>query len=1307
MDAQQQQQQQQQQQSWLRATSWKGTSTSGEQLQRPHARDKTRHRAHDYDDDDDDDDDDDGIDRDSGGNGNGSTSTNCGDDLDLDDDDDNDNDNDGRGRRQRRNADVNTSENVDKKKKKEKTRETRRKKKKRKHREKQQQRDSGDIDTDSISKKKNSGHVESIALRNVADATASKEMADNYHYDFNGDKYMIEFGAADKKEIPMYRESRNCVDTLIQHHYIHGKYSSPGTAMGKNIRVSGQSSDNSTFRYFSKNALKNNRKPRPPTGDVNRVPYHKSHNNTFGVHVEEVMNLFSSNEEDPDNNNYNYNQTDSTEMQYRDRLHRNVQDDPHNVKAWLMLAAYQDVEQGQTGEGIVSSAERKNAAIKKHAILEKALEHNPKEVRLLLELMRTAAVLLFNTTTATKDIQGEEGNTSVMDDYLDDVVNLVPHSALLWRERIFLAKRYHKFTSMNCSHLRIIHYRAIRSLNRFLGDYGNDNGNDNDGNDDDTHTKEKANSDHTRITEHHLIAIFMSLIEIEMMSGQIHFALAKLQSVAEYVLCKEENNCCDADETLSRFESYWDMELPRIGQKSARGWRKELRDHERNISCTHVSHKEDEGMNQSTRKNDSVTPAAIKAGESLKTDDSLTDRECRCEFNKTMTLQNHDEQVSHKQSIAMGDSEESNEDNDAANNSDDSNDDDDDDDDDEEEFDEEAVRKEIGLQLSNVSDSNIPENALSRWIEKEKIAEVDAWNADNFKSRPKIYFDDISDSLIRLNHDDSKLELAIRILEIIGVEVPDDCSVIFELTPPPSNSNKLSEVTSLGDFESMTQRISTSLEPIKKFLSETPKFLEVMDNHSLLFENLSYKNFALNVLQYFYHHACFESKIARTSFLVPQPSLMCKESGQSGNLYHEIREVSKEFLSNISSTYDDVIMLRIWTAHLEIESKRDSIKHVRKIYESMLPAYGNDDFDNAIPILMAAAAEAELYVCADGSILRAVQLCLIACGDKSLKLQSVRTNSANESIYATVQLMQSPETQQFVHSTAMNLIQNTIRTSKIDIRGISILKCAFLFKLVLEGRNAAVDYFQEQLHMFYGDHSTQASICTAIENLVLHQLDTLLVKCTQVQLGLTKSHDLLFSAFQESPSPTPAEERALLKSIWEKLSHNPRLVAIYVSFERINHAQARLQHELSSSLVSSSLEVSISLCFAEVATCGNYGGMQSRHRIRKIFERHLSNHSSPLIWKWYLSFEASSGGRMETAKQIFYRAIRACPWSKTVWMRGLKLLGCSNNNNQSGQAIAGEESSEIIKLARSKGIVFEIDIYEILLEDAIHAGSGK
>ncbi|MCJ1435689.1 hypothetical protein MMC27_005064 [Xylographa pallens] len=65
------------------------------------------------------------------------------------------------------------------------------------------------------------------------------------------------------------------------------------------------------------------------------------------------------------------------------------------------------------------------------------------------------------------------------------------------------------------------------------------------------------------------------------------------------------------------------------------------------------------------------------------------------------------------------------------------------------------------------------------------------------------------------------------------------------------------------------------------------------------------------------------------------------------------------------------------------------------------------------------------------------------------------------------------------------------------------------------------------------------------------------------------------------------------------------------------------------------------------------------HSIRGVFERavdSLCGSHSAAMWKLYFLFECERGG-LQRARAVFYRAVRACPWAKELYLLAFERLG--------------------------------------------------
>jgi len=82
--------------------------------------------------------------------------------------------------------------------------------------------------------------------------------------------------------------------------------------------------------------------------------------------------------------------------------------------------------------------------------------------------------------------------------------------------------------------------------------------------------------------------------------------------------------------------------------------------------------------------------------------------------------------------------------------------------------------------------------------------------------------------------------------------------------------------------------------------------------------------------------------------------------------------------------------------------------------------------------------------------------------------------------------------------------------------------------------------------------------------------------------------------------------------------------------------------------------------------------------------------ATPLVWRVYQAYELA-GGRPDAAKRVFFRAVNACPWSKALWLDGLRALH---------GVLPPGEMGELLEVMTEKGLRLRTDIFEALLEDA-------
>ncbi|KAJ5174284.1 uncharacterized protein N7482_000161 [Penicillium canariense] len=126
------------------------------------------------------------------------------------------------------------------------------------------------------------------------------------------------------------------------------------------------------------------------------------------------------------------------------------------------------------------------------------------------------------------------------------------------------------------------------------------------------------------------------------------------------------------------------------------------------------------------------------------------------------------------------------------------------------------------------------------------------------------------------------------------------------------------------------------------------------------------------------------------------------------------------------------------------------------------------------------------------------------------------------------------------------------------------------------------------------------------------------------------------------------------------------------------------------------------------------------HSVRAAFERAIGEHSNSVsngaddkvagksfdgdsarsnltIWKLYMLFELDRAQDIKAAKAVFYRAIRACPWSKELPMLAFERLGGQQ------QGLSFDDLRELYNVLDEKQLRIHVDISKELKEATVQS----
>ncbi|EGC30809.1 hypothetical protein DICPUDRAFT_99413 [Dictyostelium purpureum] len=149
----------------------------------------------------------------------------------------------------------------------------------------------------------------------------------------------------------------------------------------------------------------------------------------------------------------------------------------------------------------------------------------------------------------------------------------------------------------------------------------------------------------------------------------------------------------------------------------------------------------------------------------------------------------------------------------------------------------------------------------------------------------------------------------------------------------------------------------------------------------------------------------------------------------------------------------------------------------------------------------------------------------------------------------------------------------------------------------------------------------------------------------------------------------------IIKSLDDYYDH-PKLITLFLNWEGTNQLinRVRVYFDLQSNKNYSAIFWLFSIRF-EINKQG------AALRIKSLFEKSIQlsrcKHNF-ILWKLYIEFELNRG-KVNTAKSIYYRAIKELPWSKTIWLLPF-------TNDKLSSSFSDSEFVDCIKLLKEKGI---------------------
>ncbi|KAK4511241.1 uncharacterized protein ATC70_012455 [Mucor velutinosus] len=180
---------------------------------------------------------------------------------------------------------------------------------------------------------------------------------------------------------------------------------------------------------------------------------------------------------------------------------------------------------------------------------------------------------------------------------------------------------------------------------------------------------------------------------------------------------------------------------------------------------------------------------------------------------------------------------------------------------------------------------------------------------------------------------------------------------------------------------------------------------------------------------------------------------------------------------------------------------------------------------------------------------------------------------------------------------------------------------------------------------------------------------------------------LLYSHATTSTSYKPGLLRQAMEQALTLFPNNTIFLGFYIWNESKTKIFNRVQHLLNDAVKKdSNVILWLSAIYSELHKYTPY----HVNSVRDYFERSTQDtrtRSSILLWKCYIQFELMQDNTQK-ARSLFYRSVRECPWSKELYMLGVKSFGANMDE---------KEANELISLMMEKEIRLRIPIDDEML----------
>jgi len=368
------------------------------------------------------------------------------------------------------------------------------------------------------------------------------------------------------------------------------------------------------------------------------------------------------------------------------------------------------------------------------------------------------------------------------------------------------------------------------------------------------------------------------------------------------------------------------------------------------------------------------------------------------------------------------------------------------------------------------------------------------------------------------------------------------------------------------------------------------------------------------------------------------------------------RQLAKTYIQSDSNNFN------LCYAYADMELSNGNIKQARTIFDKVLRSCGTESMRKDIIILIRAFAELEFSQRNVNNPHWEISVLniLLTIPEKTYNVLGKNIKQAAEA-FTKARYLKARK----LYSDEFLIQKEYLKKEKHPRIFADFLYCYILFEYMTNTLESADQIFKSGI-TFLEEESPAKTVFGS---------DYLL----QVE-KLSVSYATIVSIHSHTVKTTPpAVLRTVLSDAVSKQPMNICLLSMFIEHESKSKISGRLRLHFDRVCPKAG---STLLWYFAIKT-ENLPG--SGERIKNIFEKALKDESltrrSAILWHHYLIFELSRNN-IESAKKIYYRAIRSVPWYKPVWLECIRHLMNSFNTG---------ELTDIIRLISEKEIRLHIE----------------